>query len=145
MIYFRYPVYFITPTGRNNYINQSISLDDNDCEYYLLCWELSLQTVQRIQFFQPFHISQCLHTNHGIFFCFIPTTCITKCLYFVRCIFCSMNGCIRRIPFINIWWHLLSHKGISIFDILIDTNPKARPKNTPQVLWVRGKRYSTVI
>ena len=40
---------------------------------------------------------------------------------------------------------MLSHNVRSIFDILIDTNPKAGPKNNPQVLWVRGKRYSNVI
>ena len=40
---------------------------------------------------------------------------------------------------------MLSHNVRSIFDILIDTNPKARPKNTPQVCWVRVKHYSTDI
>ena len=31
------------------------------------------------------------------------------------------------------------------FFILLDTNPDDRPENTPQVFWVRGKRYSTNI
>ena len=31
------------------------------------------------------------------------------------------------------------------FDILIDPNLNARLKNTPQLLWVRGKLYSTVL
>ena len=39
----------------------------------------------------------------------------------------------------------LSHYRISIFDILIDPNPSARPKNNPQVFWVHVKLYSTVI
>ena len=120
-----YPIYCIALTGRTNYINQPISLENNDCECYLLRWELCLQNVQRIRFFQLFHISQCLHTDHGIFFCFIPTTCITTFFYFVIYIFCFMNGCLWWIPFIKIWWHLLSYNGGSIFDILIDTNPNA--------------------
>ena len=58
-----YPVYCIAPTGQTNYITQSISLDNNDCE----CWEPCLKNVQHVCFFRPFHISQCLHTNHRIF------------------------------------------------------------------------------
>ena len=79
------------------------------------------------------------------FFCFILTTCITTFLYFVSYIFCFMNGCLWWIHFINIWWHLLSHNRRSIFDIIIDPNPKERPKNTPQVICVRGKQYSSVV
>ena len=81
----------------------------------------------------------------GFFFYFIPTTCITTFLYLVSWIFCFMNGCLWCISFIKIWWHLLSHNRRSIFDILIDPYPNARPKNTPQVLWVRGKCYSNFI
>ena len=65
-----YPVYCIAPTGQTNYITQPISLDDDNCEFYLLRWELSIQNVQRISFFQTFNISQCLHTNHGSFLLF---------------------------------------------------------------------------
>ena len=65
-IHSMYPVYCIDPNGRNNYITKPISSDDNDCECYILCWELCLQNVHRIRFFHPFHISRCLHTHHGI-------------------------------------------------------------------------------
>ena len=67
------------------------------------------------------------------FFCFIPTTCITTFFYLASCIFCFMNGCIWWIPFIKIWWHLLSQNGRSIFDTLFDSNPDYRSENTPQV------------
>ena len=140
-----YPVYCIAPTSQTNYITQPRSLDDNDYECYLLRCELFLQNVQRISFFRPFHISQCLHNNHRFFFCFISTTRITTFLYFVSCIFCFVNECLWWINFINIWWNLLSHNERFIIDILMDTNPNARPKNTPQVFLVRGKRYSNVI
>ena len=78
-------------------------------------------------------------------FCFIPIMCITAFFYFVSCIFCLMNRCQWWIYFIKIWWHFLSHDGRYIFDILIDLNLNARLKNTPQLLWVRGKLYSTVL
>ena len=65
-----YPVYCITTTGITNYITQPTSLENNDCECYLLHWEPCLKNVQRIRLFQPFHISQCLHTDNGIFLLF---------------------------------------------------------------------------
>ena len=140
-----YPVYCITPTGRTSYINQPISLDNDDCECYLLCWELCVQNVQHICFLQTFRIPQCLHTDHVIFLLFHSNNFHRDVLVIRETHFCFINGCLWQIPLIKIWWHLLSHNGISIFDILIDPNPKERPKNTPQVLWVRSKRYSTVI
>ena len=140
-----YPVYCITPTGRTNHITQPISLDDNDCEWYLLRWEICLKNVQRICFFHPFHIYQCLHTDHGIFLLLHSNNVHHNVFVLRELHFCFMNGCLWWITFIKIWWHFLSHNGRSIFDILIDPYPNARPKNTPQVLWVRGKRYSNVI
>ena len=79
------------------------------------------------------------------FFCLIPTACITTFLYFARCNLFFVDGCLWWILYIKIWWHLLSHNERSIFDILIDPNPNAQPKYTPQVLWVCVKRHSTVI
>ena len=95
--------------------------------------------------FQPFHISQCLHTNHGIFLLFHSNNMHHNFFVLRDQHFCLMNGCLWWTPFIKIWWHLFSHNGRSIFDIAIDPNIKARPKNTPQIFWVRGKRYSTDI
>ena len=79
------------------------------------------------------------------FFCFIPTTYITIVLYLSSWFFCFMNVFIWWIPFIRICWNFLSHNGRFILDILFDLNLNARPKNTPGVFWVHGKRYSTDI
>ena len=55
----------------------------------------------------------------------------------------------ERMPMVDTFYQdmveFFCHNGRSIFGILIDTNPKAQSKITPQVLWVREKRYSTVI
>ena len=110
-----YPIYCINPTGRTNYISQPISLENNDCEGCLLCWENFLQNVQRICFFQPFHISQCLHTNHGIFLLFHSNNVHHGVFVLRELHFCFMNGCLWWIPFIKIWWNLLSHNGRYIF------------------------------
>ena len=82
-----YPVYCIASTGRTDYINQPISLDDNDCGYYLLCWEPCTKNVQRIRFFRSFIISQFLHTDHGIFLFFHPNNVHYEYLYFSGRIF----------------------------------------------------------
>ena len=140
-----YPVYCIAPTGRTNYITQPISLDNKNCECYLLCWELCLQNVQRICFFQLFHISKCLHTDHGIFLLFHSNNMHHKVFVLREMHFLFHEWMHMADTFFKIWCHLLSHKGRSIFDILIDTNPNPRPKNTPRVLWVRGKHYSHFI
>ena len=65
-----YPIYCIALTGQTNYITQPIYLDNKIFECYLLRWELCLQNVQRICFFQLLHISKYLHTDHGIFLLF---------------------------------------------------------------------------
>ena len=140
-----YPVYCITTTGITNYITQPISLENNDCECYLLHWEPCLKMCNAFAYFNRFIFLNVYILIMGFFFCFVPTTCITTFLYFVSWFFCFMNGCLWWITFIKIWWHLLSHNRISIVDILIDTNTNSWPKNTPQLLWVCGKCYSTVI
>ena len=68
--YTLYILFCISPTGQTNYNTQPISSDNNDCECYLLRWDPCLQNFQRISFFQPFHISQYLHTNNGSFLLF---------------------------------------------------------------------------
>ena len=110
-----YPVYCIALTGQTNYITQPISLDDNNCEWYLLLWEPCLQNVQHICFFQLFHISQCLRTDNNNFFLFHSNNVHHDVFVPRELLFPPLNGCIRRIPFSRIWWHLLSHNGRSIF------------------------------
>ena len=123
-----YPIYCIAPTGRTNYIAQPISLDNKSCELYLLRWEPCLQNLQHICFFQPFHISQYLHTNHGIFLLFYSNNVHHDVFLLCELHFCFVNGCLWWIPFIKIWRNLLSYNGRSIFDISIDPNPNDQPK-----------------
>ena len=59
---------------------------------------------------------------------YIPLMLITILLYFASCTFCFINGCLWWIPYIKLWWMMLSKNGRSVRAIFRDGNPKEGPK-----------------
>ena len=123
-----YPVYCIAPTGRTSYITEPISLEDKNCERYLLCWEICLQTCNTFISFNRFIFLNVYIPTREFSFCSISTMCINTIFHFVSWFFGFMDGCLWWIPFINIWWNLLRHNRRYIFDMIIYPNPKAHQR-----------------
>ena len=127
-----YPTYCIAPTGQTNYITKPISLDDADCECYLWHWKYFEQSAQSIRVFLSRIIYQYLPTGDGIA---IPIHSIDdhhNASIFLKIYYLSRYGCLWWIPYILIWWYMLSRGGRSFCEIIRDPNPHeyARPKHS---------------
>ena len=64
-------------------------------------------------------------------------------LYCASSTFYFVNGCIWWIPYIKIWWYVLSRGGISFCEIIRDPNPHghARPKyshDCSRNVWIKN-------
>ena len=74
-------------------------------------------------FYRALFTNICLPVMEFLFQ-YIPLMIITMLLYFASSTICFVNGCFWWIPYIRIWWYMLSRGERSFCEIIRDPNPQ---------------------